>query len=71
MSTTADFLVEIGTEELPPKALRDLEAAFGTGIRTGLLEAGLAFADLKSFSTPRRRSCQDSKRNTVSPSECV
>ena len=27
-----DFLVELGTEELPPKALRELEAAFRDGI---------------------------------------
>ncbi|MDQ1242088.1 MAG: hypothetical protein QG550_1339, partial [Pseudomonadota bacterium] len=28
MTDTADFLVEIGTEELPPKSLVDLERAF-------------------------------------------
>ena len=27
-----DFLVELGTEELPPKALRELELAFGAGV---------------------------------------
>ena len=27
-----DFLVEIGTEELPPKALRSLEQAFAAAI---------------------------------------
>lgn len=53
-SPSADFLVEIGTEELPPKALRDLEAAFAAGIRSGLTEAGLEFGELKSFATPRR-----------------
>ena len=39
-----DFLVEIGTEELPPKALRTLADAFLAGIRTGLEKASLAHA---------------------------
>ena len=33
---TADFLVEVGTEELPPKALRKLKDSFATGIAEGL-----------------------------------
>lgn len=49
-----DFLVEIGTEELPPKALPELEAAFREGLREGLQSAGLAHAGLASFSAPRR-----------------
>jgi glycyl-tRNA synthetase beta chain len=53
-AATRDFLVELGTEELPPLALPDLEQAFAAGIRTRLEEAGLAFAKLESFATPRR-----------------
>lgn len=49
-----DFLVEIGTEELPPKALRELELAFADGIRSGLSEASLKHGDIESFATPRR-----------------
>ncbi|MDX1451867.1 MAG: glycine--tRNA ligase subunit beta [Oleiphilaceae bacterium] len=49
-----DFLVEIGTEELPPKALRTLSAAFTKGICDGLKEAGLAFENSISFASPRR-----------------
>ncbi len=49
-----DFLVELGTEELPPLALPELERAFADGIRAGLKEAGLPFGDLNSFATPRR-----------------
>ncbi len=41
MSTARhDFLVEIGTEELPPKALRALAEAFVAGVRTGLGKRG-------------------------------
>ncbi|HVN41942.1 MAG TPA: glycine--tRNA ligase subunit beta [Steroidobacteraceae bacterium] len=49
-----DFLVEIGTEELPPKSLLTLAAAFADGINKGLAEAGLAHRGLEHFATPRR-----------------
>jgi len=49
-----DFLVELGTEELPPTALRGLEQAFASGIRTGLEKAGLTHGDVVSYATPRR-----------------
>ena len=49
-----DFLVEIGTEELPPLALPELEAAFAEGIRKGLGEAALSHGEIRSFATPRR-----------------
>jgi len=49
-----DFLVELGTEELPPKALRDLERAFAAAVQTGLDQAGLAHGEIRSFATPRR-----------------
>jgi glycyl-tRNA synthetase beta chain len=55
MSTAPrDFLVEIGTEELPPKALRALADAFRTGIDAGLEKASLAHRGIASFATPRR-----------------
>jgi glycyl-tRNA synthetase beta chain len=50
----SDFLVELGTEELPPLALPELEKAFASGIRQGLAEAGLPHGELRSFATPRR-----------------
>ncbi|HEY4209893.1 MAG TPA: glycine--tRNA ligase subunit beta [Steroidobacteraceae bacterium] len=49
-----DFLVEVGTEELPPKSLRALELAFASAVRSGLEAAGLTFKSLVSFATPRR-----------------
>ncbi|MHB8816671.1 MAG: glycine--tRNA ligase subunit beta [Steroidobacteraceae bacterium] len=49
-----DFLVEIGTEELPPKALRALEQAFAGDLSSNLAKAGLTHGELKSFATPRR-----------------
>jgi glycyl-tRNA synthetase beta chain len=49
-----DFLVEIGTEELPPKSLLALADAFAAGIERGLAEAGLAHGAVERFATPRR-----------------
>ena len=54
MSVARDFLVELGTEELPPIALPELERSFADGIRTGLRAAGLSFAELRSYAAPRR-----------------
>jgi glycyl-tRNA synthetase beta chain len=49
-----DLLIEIGTEELPPKALKRLAIAFHDGVKAGLEKAGLAFDGLQWFATPRR-----------------
>ncbi len=50
----ADLLVEIGTEELPPRALRRLSQAFTNAIVIGLKEQRLDAGDARSFATPRR-----------------
>ena len=52
--STQDFLVEIGTEELPPKALKTLSNAFSSGIESALKEAGLSYDKATSFASPRR-----------------
>ena len=49
-----DLLVEIGTEELPPKALPTLSAAFTDGISQGLQAAGLTPAEVIAYAAPRR-----------------
>ena len=49
-----DLLIEIGTEELPPKALLNLSLAFEQGIRDGLEKAGLPNTAIHRFATPRR-----------------
>lgn len=54
MTATEDFLVEIGTEELPPKALAELEQSFATAIGDGVRQAQLGFSALHSYATPRR-----------------
>ena len=49
-----DFLFEIGTEELPPKALRGLSAALEAEFRPLFAKAGLTHGELRGFATPRR-----------------
>ncbi|MCP1509769.1 glycyl-tRNA synthetase beta chain [Pseudomonas marginalis] len=49
-----DFLVELGTEELPPKALNTLADAFLAGIEKGLQSAGLKFEAKQVYAAPRR-----------------
>lgn len=50
----ADFLVELGTEELPPTALKKLMQAFGKGIESGLKSNDLPFDKVETFASPRR-----------------
>jgi len=49
-----DLLIEIGTEELPPKALPALAAAFHDSIAAQLKKAGLTHEGIQPFATPRR-----------------
>ena len=49
-----DLLIEVGTEELPPKALKKLSAAFTQGIVDGLKKAGFDINNVESFAAPRR-----------------
>jgi glycyl-tRNA synthetase beta chain len=54
MSELRDLLIEIGTEELPPKALLRLSHAFSEAIQQHLVQAELGFSSLQAFATPRR-----------------
>src|ERR1700754_815625 len=49
-----DFLVEIGSEGLPPKSLFVLLESFANGIVKALDAANIAHGDVKSYATPRR-----------------
>lgn len=52
--TTQNFLAEIGTEELPPKALKKLATAFAENVEQELNQASLAFDKVEWFAAPRR-----------------
>ena len=51
---TANLLIELGTEELPPKSLPQLAEALAAGIVAGLDSRQLGHGDAKWFATPRR-----------------
>ncbi|MET0936952.1 MAG: glycine--tRNA ligase subunit beta, partial [Luteibacter sp.] len=50
------LIIELGTEELPPRALDDLAGAFARGVVEGLEKRGVAadFASAKAYASPRR-----------------
>jgi glycyl-tRNA synthetase beta chain len=54
MAEAADFLVEIGTEELPPMALRDLMDAFADALSEGLTKSQLNHEGVSGYASPRR-----------------
>ena len=54
MSKAADFLVEIGTEELPPKALRSLMEAFASSLEAAVDDARLGHGAVRPYASPRR-----------------
>lgn len=51
---SADFLVELGTEELPPKNLKHLMNAFVESIQADLTALELSFGAVKAYAAPRR-----------------
>ena len=51
---TDNLIVELGTEELPPKALKNLSEAFAQGIMQGLQQNELQYNNLRPLATPRR-----------------
>jgi len=56
MSASKPLLIEIGCEELPPKALDELAVAFARGVCEGLAKRGIAVyaANAKTYNSPRR-----------------
>jgi glycyl-tRNA synthetase beta chain len=54
MSERRDLLIEIGTEELPPKALRRLSLAFADAMHTEFNAAGLRAETIQAYAAPRR-----------------
>lgn len=53
---TKDFLFELGTEELPPKALKSLSQSLLSSVESQLKEAKVDFCKAKWFASPRRLS---------------
>ena len=71
--STASLLVEIRTEELPPKALKRLGSAFAEGLQADLARDGLLTqtSTLRWFATPRRLAAQFSDVSDVAADKAV
>jgi glycyl-tRNA synthetase beta chain len=52
------LLIELGTEELPPKSLKTLATAFHNNIKNQLDSNDLSYSEIKWFATPRRLAIQ-------------
>ncbi|MFB6434518.1 MAG: glycine--tRNA ligase subunit beta [Candidatus Malihini olakiniferum] len=61
------FLVEIGTEELPPKALRSLGQSFAANFTTELDNNGLSYSDMSWFASPRRLALKVAQLSAAQP----
>jgi len=70
-SERRDFLFEIGTEELPPRALPELELALRTGVAAGLTAANLRHGAIESFATPRRLAVRVRRLAAQQPEQIV
>ncbi|MCU1724659.1 glycine--tRNA ligase subunit beta [Pseudomonas sp. 5P_5.1_Bac1] len=66
-----DFLVELGTEELPPKALASLGDAFLAGIEKGLQAAGLNYTGKQVYAAPRRLAVLIRELDTQQPDRSI
>ncbi|ASU15653.1 glycine--tRNA ligase subunit beta [Actinobacillus pleuropneumoniae] len=69
--TTQNFLAEIGTEELPPKALKKLATAFAENVENELNQAGLSFEKVEWFAAPRRLAVKALGLATAQPSKKI
>ncbi len=73
MSESRSLLVELGTEELPPKALDALSEAFARGVSAGLKQHGIAHdeAATRRFCTPRRLAVHVPAVAAVQPEQSI
>ena len=71
MSTSKHLLFELGSEELPPKALLKLSNALLNNIIQGLNVAELTFSGSKAYATPRRLAVLIENLSTAQPDKIV
>ena len=71
MSGVRDFLFELGTEELPPLALPELERALRDGVVAGLAAAGLSHGPVRSFAAPRRLAVLVAALDATQPEQAI
>ncbi len=68
---SATLLIEIGVEELPPKAMRALADAFAEGVVAGLDACGLDHGAMTRYATPRRLALSIARTAALTPARQV
>lgn len=73
MSAAKSLLIELGTEELPPKALDELSAAFARGVCDGLARRGIeaSLDEAKAYCSPRRLAVHIPRVASMQPEQAV
>ncbi len=71
MTDSGEFLVEVGTEELPPQSLLNLSNAFRDGLVEMLGKHSLDFGAARSFATPRRLAIRIESLSRKQPDQSV
>jgi len=71
VSDKKDLLIELGTEELPPKALKGLAQAFQTIVAKGFADAELHYEAIKLYATPRRLALLISQLAVTQPDKSI
>ena len=51
---SSNYLFELGTEELPPKALKTLSDSLTNSVKSALTDLQLQYTSIQAFATPRR-----------------
>lgn len=69
--STETLLVEIGTEELPPKALKNLGESFAKFVSELLAQEGFSFTSCYAYFTPRRLAVSVKELNGIQPDQLV
>lgn len=71
MTNTHDFLVEIGTEELPPMALTTMRDAFHSSIIDALTAQQFSFTHSECYASPRRLAVLVKQLISEAPAQAV
>ena len=65
------LLIEIGTEELPPKAIKKLGESFASSILEQLEQSGFSYTASKAYFTPRRLAVMVEKLSATQPDQVI
>ena len=71
MNKKDTFLIEMGTEELPPRLLKGLSEAFSVLLQQQLTKENFHFGQVKTFATPRRIAVLIDEVDAIQPDKII